>query len=193
MRRFSTPLVSTGIKILRIFVSSSREQSERERRCSRRRLPPIQTFQGLEPRNWVIPAAHGRAFNIRRSQAARGAGRFLVRLDRNADRTTTTSMTAILNSASICRFFCSTRRDVRAKPQSARKKKQRRWAESGSRTNGAGTGRKAGAQILFFRNEVRPWTNRLHDSAAPGGRLHLPTVCAGTLDLLQCAERTFIG
>ena len=40
MRRFSTPLASTGIKTLRIFASLSREQSERERRRSRRRRGP---------------------------------------------------------------------------------------------------------------------------------------------------------
>ena len=42
MRRFSTPLASTGIKTLRIFARSSREQSERERRHSRRRRGPLE-------------------------------------------------------------------------------------------------------------------------------------------------------
>jgi hypothetical protein len=41
MRRFSTPSASTGIKTLRIFARSSREQSERERRRSRRRRGPL--------------------------------------------------------------------------------------------------------------------------------------------------------
>ena len=42
MRRFSTPLAFTGIKTLRNFGSSSREQSERERRRFRRRRGPLE-------------------------------------------------------------------------------------------------------------------------------------------------------